>query len=96
MTPGCLKSERPWASVTPRPVLPSINTVLSLARKRVSSPLVVESVVLHSLVRKIPKLVVRRGHMCLIALNNGVLILHLTTHSLHTFIINQQGGLSVE
>lgn len=54
-----------------------------------SSPLVVESVVLHSLVGKIPKLGVRRGHVCLITLNNGVLVLHFTTHSLHTYLINQ-------
>ena len=53
-----------------------------------SSPLVVQSVVLHSLVRKIPQLVVGRGHMCLIALNDSVLVLHLAAHSLQIHDIN--------
>ena len=55
-----------------------------------SSPLVVESMVLHSLVREVSELVVRRGHMCLVAFNNSVLILHLTAHSLHIHDINFQ------
>lgn len=59
-----------------------IDGLIQPSRYRMSSPLVVESVVLHSLVREIPKLVVRCGHMGLIALNDRVLVFHLAAHSL--------------
>ena len=74
--------------VPPACVTLSINIIISLQDTFESSPPVVKSVVLHSLVGKIPKLVVRCGHMCLIALNYSVLVLHLTAHCLQIHDIN--------
>ena len=49
---------------------------------RSSSP-VIEPVILHSLIGQVSKLVVCWRHVCLVALNDGILVLHLTAHRLH-------------